>query len=212
MIYTNVMDVYELIRTGDVKLYSNGKKLDATLKDFGKYNVYVNFRQYLMDHLFKQAKDCVVVKGDKLKELLTETHGLDNLAAFVTHLWVRSWNKEGDLSIHVDVDIEELSAFYPKKETKLNNFLVQQLNATDWFPEMSQFEKDWNFCLCSEVGGVIGYPGYEWPRTDACFRYEVAHHATNFMIGTKEQLKRYKKYAARSQFKEEVKKNLKLFT
>jgi hypothetical protein len=77
----------------------------------------------------------------------------------------------------------------------INGLGQQVCDSKDWVPELSYFEKMWNFALCNAIGGMVGYPGYEHPRTDKGFRYHIAQHAQNFMIGTKPQLQRYRKYA-----------------
>ncbi len=183
----------ELIRNKDVVFHSYGRDIDTDLKDFGEYN------WDLVKHIADQSGNCIVMSGNRLYEHLKDVSNLYNLASFLVQL---SWGdgtgkfREG-ISVHVDVDIDRFSEHYKKPASeKLINGLGQNIcDTARWVPEIPYFEKIWNFALCQAVGGMVGYPGYEHPRDDASFRYEMASHAEHFMIGTKKQLGRYKKYA-----------------
>ncbi|MDP3698527.1 MAG: hypothetical protein Q8R47_02985 [Nanoarchaeota archaeon] len=181
----------ELIKHKEIEFYSYGRKLDSNLSQYGKYN------EKVISHLLKTAGNKIVMKGNGLERHLNEMENLYPLAEFVVHMQDSGSRKYPDLAIHVDVDIEKLNQYYPKpKEEELVNGLGQVVgDASSWVPEMPYFEKVWNFALDQAVGGMVCYPGYEHPRNDLSFRIRVAEFAEHYMIGTKQQIQRYKKYA-----------------
>src|SRR3989338_1742100 len=98
------------------------------------------------------------------------------------------------IKCHVDVDITKFEKYYTKEPNeKLVNGLGQYIAKTsDWLPHMNEFEKRWNFALCRSIGDSVGYPGYEHPTTEKQFEAEISINSLNFLIGTKDQLSRYK--------------------
>ena len=181
----------ELIKNKEIEFYSYGRKLDSNLSQYGEHN------EKITSHLLTAAGHKIVVKGNGLEDYLTEVENLYPLVKFVVNMQDSGSGKYPDLAIHVEVDIEKLNQHYPQpKEEKLVNGFGQVVgDASSWVPEMPYFEKCWNFTLDSAVGGMVGYPGYEHPRNDLSFRIRVAEFAKFYMIGTKEQIQRYKKYA-----------------
>lgn len=184
----------DLIRNQDIEFYSYGKQLKTDLSNFGKYN------WDLVKHILSQSGDKMAIKGKGLESYLTKVENLYCFANFLTQFWCErecTGMYHQNWSVHVDVDINQFSEHYqqPTEEKILNGLGQVVCDAASWVPEISYFEKSWNFALCSAVGGVVGYPGYEHPRDDLSFRREMARHAENFMIGSREQIKRYKKYA-----------------
>ena len=180
------------IRDKEVEFYFFNKKIDTNIKDFGEYN------WNLVEHIIKKGGKWIAIKGFGLDEYLKEPKNLYTLADFAGQLWYKSHSMPiGEVSVHINVDIDSFSKHYvqPKKEPLINGLGQTVCDASTWAPDMSYFEKTWNFALCNAVGGMVGYPGYEHPKDDASFRYEAADHALKFMIGTKKQLERYKKYA-----------------
>jgi hypothetical protein len=183
----------DLIRSKDIEFYSYGRHLDTDVDDFGQYN------WDLIHHMTEKAGNRIVVTGPGIYKYIRETRNLYNFVNFITQIWHSGTTgryKDG-ISIHVDVDIDALSPHYvqPQSDSIINGLGRKVCDAADWVPEISYFEKTWNFALCNAIGGMVGYPGYEHPTCDKSFRYHIALHAQDYMIGTKQQLHRYKKYA-----------------
>ncbi len=184
----------DLIRSQDLEFYSYGKKLIAGLSNFGKYN------WDLVKHLLSQSGDKMAVAGKGLEGYLTKAENLYRFVDFLAKFWCEresAGNYPQNWGVHIDVDINQFNEHYQQPtEEKIFNGLGQVVcDASSWVPEIPYFEKLWNFALCSAIGGAVGYPPYEYPRDDLSFRCEMARHAENFMIGSREQIKRYKKYA-----------------
>ncbi|PIO05350.1 hypothetical protein COT47_05200, partial [Candidatus Woesearchaeota archaeon CG08_land_8_20_14_0_20_43_7] len=144
-----------------------------------------------------KAGKYLTITGQALEGYLVDTRNIFRLAEFLTGLW---WTAgcgrfDGGISIHVDIDIEKIDYKKPESEALYNGLGQKVGDSSTWVPEMVPFEKMWNFAIDTAVGGMVGYPGYEHPRSDEGFRHCVAQHAQNYMIGTKKQLGRYKKYA-----------------
>lgn len=183
----------DLIRNNKIEFHSYGRKLDNYPCDFGEYN------KSLVEYLTAYSGNCMSIRGDGLEDYLGDVKNLYSLTEFLVQLWSSNINKKryDNMGFHVDADIEKIDKHYkqPAKDSICNGFGQKVCDVGSWVSEIPYFEKVWNFALCSSVGGMIGYPGYEHPLDDASFRYEMREHATNFMIGTKEQLKRYRPYA-----------------
>ena len=186
----------DLIRSKEIEFFSYGRKLDTDLKDFGTYNLN------LVKHVLPKAGNKISLKGVALEQYLSKPENLYSFAEFLIQFWYHgvSVQKKQHLAVHVDVDMDKLSSHYQKPtEEKLVNFSGQVVgDAASWVPEMPYFEKLWNFALDQAVGGMVGYPGYEHPRNDLSFRIRAAELAENYMIGTKQQIQRYRKYALES--------------
>ena len=187
---TSNVSLEDLIRSKDIEFFSSGRKLDTNLDNFEKYNLD------LMKHVVKQSGSYLTIKGDGLQDYLINADNLYALAAFAVHfLYVGtgSIGKKSHLAIHVDVDIEKAGQHYQKPtEEKLFNGLGKAVvDATSWVPEMPYFEKLWNFAIDYAVSADChGHPGDE-----GSFRYIVSEFAENFLIGTPQQIPRYKRYA-----------------
>ncbi len=172
----------DLVRSEGIEFHTYGRKIETNIGDFGICN----------RELIKQITDNfgahTAIKGNGLEEYLRKPENLFYLAEFSALLWYPGIKKfSQNWGINIDVDINNFSHHY--QPDQLSNI------AKDWTPEIPCFEKVWNLALCSAIGGIVGYPGYEGPRCDESFRYHMAQHAENFMIGTREQIERYKKYA-----------------
>lgn len=183
----------ELIKDGSIEFYSYGRKLDTAVADFGQYN------WDLIHHITEKAGNRIVITGPGVYKHLSDPDNLYSFADFLNQVWYSGTTKrykEG-INIHVEVDIETLAYHYkqPTSEPMINGLGQFVCDSKDWVPEMSYFEKMWNFALDSAIGGMVGYPGHEHPLTDRHFRHVIARHAQNYMIGTKQQLQRYKKCA-----------------
>ena len=186
----------DLIRQKRIEFSSFGRDIPITMDDFGEYN------RDLIKHIAEKAGKFITISGPGLEEYLKEPANLYRMADFTNFIWYHATTgsyQEG-ASVHIDVDIDKFADTYvpPKDQTMVNGLGQKVCDTASWVPEMPFFEKVWNFALCQAVGGMVGYPGYEHPTTDEGFRIEAANHARNYMIGTKEQLKRYKKYAYES--------------
>lgn len=184
----------KLIRNKEIEFYSYERKLDTNLKNFGRYN------WNLVKRILRDSGNKIRIQGCALENYLTKGENLYTLASFLTQLWSAGFKRYSDMAFHVCVDIEKLDTHYQRpKEEKLVNLLGETVcDAASWVPEMPYFEKLWNFALDSAVGGMVGYPGYEHPRSDEGFRILVADLAEHYMIGTPQQILRYKKYALES--------------
>lgn len=186
----------ELIRNGGIEFYSYGRKIDADIDDFGEYN------RDLVQHIIGNAGKCISIAGKGLEQYLKDESNLFCLADFVSFLWFEGAKKRRftGACIHVDVDITKFDEHYiqPKEEPLINGLGQKVCDAADWVPEMRYFEKTWHFALCDAIGGMVGYPGYEHPRSDSEFRHHISGHISDYMIGTKAQLHRYKRYARES--------------
>ncbi|MBW2965006.1 hypothetical protein KY363_06120 [Candidatus Woesearchaeota archaeon] len=183
----------DLIKSGDIEFYSYGRKLDTEFEDWGEYN------WDLIHHITEKAGNRIVITGPGVYKHLSDPDNLYGFADFINQVWYSGTTKrykEG-INIHVEVDIEALAYHYkqPTSEPMVNGLGQQVCDSKDWVPEMPYFEKMWNFALDQAIGGMVGYPGHEHPRTDRHFRHVIAQHAQNYMIGTKKQLHRYRKYA-----------------
>ena len=186
----------DLIRNKDIEFFSFGRKLDADIENFGSFN------WDLVKHVVNQSGNNLVIKGKPLQDYLTNKNNLFGFANYLVQFYFEGAGRAGKTSfaIHVDTDIETLNQHYPQPaEEKLVNGLGQVVvDAASWVPEMPYFEKLWNFALDLAVGGAVGYPGYEHPRNDASFRCRIGELAENYMVGTRQQIQRYKKYALES--------------
>ncbi len=184
--------IENIIKTGGLEFYSNNKKLDANLKEFGEYN------WDLARHLAKQTSEYLVVNGSGLEEFLGKQQNVQDLTEFIVQLLGEKYKNNVHLKTHVNADIESIQNKYYKneKEIILRNYLGKSTcDVMKWTPELSWFENLWNVCLCSSIGGFVGYPGYEWPRSRNEFKYEILAHTRYCVIGTKKQLLRYNNYA-----------------
>ncbi len=182
----------ELVSNKEIEFYSRGRKLHSTVINFGTYN------WELVKHIIGQAGNSIVMKGSGLEEHLYDAQNLYELANFAVQLYFTGSKKyRSGWGIHVDVDIDNFDAHYKQpSEEKITNGLGQVVcDAATWANDIPYFEKSWNFALCEAIGGAVGYPGYEWPKDDKAFRRERAIHAEHFMIGTRDQIQRYRKYA-----------------
>src|SRR3989344_1257432 len=181
----------DLIRNKEIQFYTYGRKLDIDISQYGKYNLK------LMEHLVESAGNKIIMNGDGLESHLATAENLYPLAEFVVYLQYTGSKRYSDQAVHVHANINKLNEHYQKPEREeLINLAGQVVgDASSWVPEMPYFEKLWNFALDSAVGGMVGYPGYEHPRNDLSFRIRVAELAERYMIGTKQQIQRYKKYA-----------------
>lgn len=195
--------LYELIKKNEIEFYHNNKKIDIVINDFGEYG------WDLVKHINQQANGHITLKGDGLENFLTNGNNLYELTDFIIQLWWNTTNK-----IHVDVDIEKINGYYPKKsdEYLINLTKTKKIHTSKWLPQMLKFEKEWNFALCHAMGGAVGYPGYEWPMDENEFEARCAYHAEYFLIGTQDQLKRYEKYYKKfPDHAKEIEKALKMF-
>lgn len=180
----------DFIRNKKIEFISYKRELDTNLNDFGEYN------WNLVKHLTKHSGKYMTIKGDCLEEYLKDAKNLYYLAGFVVQLQYDVYKIYPDFGVHIDVDIYKFDNYKQPKEEKLVNGLGQVVcDVANWVPEIPYFEKTWNFALCDAIGGMVGYPGYEHPKSDPSFRSKMADHAENFMIGTPTQIERYKKYA-----------------
>ncbi len=184
----------DLIHNKEIEFYSSGRKFDTNLDNFGEHN------WDLVKRIVKESGTYLVIKGNGLQEHLKTPQNLYSFTFFLIQSWFASYNKKQHFAIHVDVDIKKYNKHYkkPKKEELIDGTGQVVGNAASWVPEMPYFEKCWNFALDSAIGGMVGYPGHEHPREDESFRYIISQHAENYMIGTPQQIKRYKKYALES--------------
>lgn len=183
----------ELIQYQEIEFYSYGRKLDTAVGNFGEYH------WGLINHLTIKSGNRIVITGPGIYKHLSDPNNLSTFTEFLNQIWYSGTTKhypEG-IYLHVEVDIEALAYHYkqPSSELMINGLGQQVCDAKDWVSELSYFEKVWNFALDFAVGGMVGYPGYEHPQTDREFRSKIAEFAQNYLIGTKQQLHRYKRYA-----------------
>lgn len=185
----------DLIRKKQITFYSYGKKIKTDLKDFGQYN------WDLVTHIVEQSGDKILIAGGGLEKYLHHLPHMSVLVDFAMQLWSKRTEKyPRDKAIGVAVDIDALNPIYlaqrNPEEEKIFNGLGQMVSETSsWLPEMPYVEKVWNFALCNAMGGLVGSPGYEYPREEASFLIEAVHLAQHFVIGTPKQVRRYEKYA-----------------
>jgi len=177
----------ELIRNKEIEFCSYGRKLDTDLKRFGKSN------KNLVEHLVYKSGNKMRIQGSGLQHYLTTERNLYLLAVFLAQLRERGVEKYSDMAFHVNADIEKLNRHYPTPaEIKIYNLGGEVVcDAASWVPEMPYFEKLWNFAIDYAVSADChGHPGDE-----GSFRYIVSEFAENFLIGTPQQIPRYKRYA-----------------
>lgn len=180
----------DLIRSKEIEFFSYGRKLDTEI-DFGQYN------WDLVKYLLQNAGNKISLKGSGLENYLAKPQHLYTLTGFLTQLWYKGVKKFPDIALHINVDIDAFEKDYrqPQEERLVNGLGEFACDAAGWVPEMVYFEKMWNFALDYAVGSMVGYPGYEHPRNDDSFRVRIADLAENYLIGTPQQIPRYKKYA-----------------
>ncbi len=193
----STLSLENLILNKEIMFFSSGKKLDTNVENFGEFN------WDLVKHIVKQSGNYLTVDGGiSLQKYLADQNNLYMFTHFLVQFWYAGvgGGKRQHMAVHVDVDIDKLGLHYrkPKKEKLIYGLGQVGGDAANWVPEMPYFEKCWNFALDQTVGGAVGYPGYEHPRDDQSFRDRVAELAENYMIGTKEQIQRYRKYALES--------------
>lgn len=183
----------DLVRQDRIQFYSCGRKLDTQIDDFGEFD------QDLAMHLAGHSGKYMTITGDGLQDYLKEPANLCHLAGFLVQMWFgeKDYHFDGGMSFHVDVNIHSFYDHYiqPGEEPLINGLGREICDCHDWVPEIPYLEKMWTFALCGAIGGMVGYPGYEHPRSDSGFRHEMRHHAQSFMIGTKDQLARYREHA-----------------
>ncbi len=204
--------LYHRIRNGEIGFYNKDKKLDSQIDDVGEYG------WKLIEHIIKQSDNYLTIKGSGLDSYII--NGLEiflwekeNLFA-LTDFMIQMLSKNHDAKFHVEAGLEKINAGYPQeRESFLYNGLGHKTaNVKDWLPNGTVFERDWNLFLCSAIGGLVGYPGYEWPRTEKTFEAVCAEHAGDFLIGTKSQLSRYEDYAKKfPKYADSIRENLRNF-
>lgn len=196
-------NVVECIKKGEIEFFSHDKKLSTIVhrcdakreRAWSEINASDDQKYVwrLSDHLSRQAKEAVVVRGASLEYVLAEMQRMYHIAHLVLDIHI---GKKQSVKVHVDVDVDKVSAQYNgQRRAALENPFGKKIWMTSWLRDRTVFERDWNIALCDAWGGFIGYPGYEWPRTAKEFEVCCADHATNIMIGTKEQLSRYEAFA-----------------
>ncbi len=176
-------DIAQLIRSEDIEFFNKNIKLDTKINDFGDYY------EKLADHIAKQSKRYLTIKGKGLEEFLYKRYNLYELAGLLVFILDKSISKnlEDEVKVHVEADIEKINKNYEKEKS---DEITEDIRK--YFPKMPEFEKQWNAALIYEFAGWVGFPGYEWPEGKKGYEYEIAEHAISFVIGTKDQLKRYK--------------------
>lgn len=176
----------ELIRDGDIIVVSEGKKVDTFVSDLGEYD------WNLVHHIQRGSATHLLFTSDTLENYLKEPKHLYELADFLVQVTYTTEIKK----IHIDVDMDVLNPFYKNVGTAIYNGLGQKVaDVKNWVPEFSSIERYWNLALCNAVGGAMGSPGYEYPEGSEELKFCALEHAQSFLIGTKEQLKRYIIYA-----------------
>jgi len=176
-------DIAQLVRSEDIEFFNKNIKLDTNISDFGEYY------KKLADHIAKQSGRYLTIKGKGLEEFLYKKHNLHELAGFLILILDKSISKniEDEVKVHIEADIEEINRNYEKEKSDEISEDIRK-----YFPKMPEFERHWNAALIYSFAGWVGFPGYEWPESKGDYEYEIANRATSFMIGTKDQLKRYK--------------------
>ncbi len=195
-------DIAQLVRNEEIGFFNKDKRLDTNLDDFGK-----NYKK-LADYIAKQSERYLTIKGNGLEEFLYKKYNLDELAGLLILILDKSISKkiEDEIKVHVEADIEKINKNYKKEKSDKISEDIRK-----YFPKMPEFERQWNAALIHEFAGWVGFPGYEWPESKRDYEDEIAKHATSFMIGTKDQLKRYKNpngYYYKSYFNKEIMETL----
>ena len=202
-------DIAQLIRSEDIEFFNKNIKLDTKINDFGDYY------EKLADHIAKQSKRYLTIKGRGLEEFLYKKNNLYELAGFLVFILDKSISKniEDEIKVHVEADIEKINKNYEKEKRTDDGIadlsidgnpkLITVINSViddtakeirKYFPKMPEFERQWNAALIYEFAGWVGSPGYEWPEDKKGYEHEIVNRAISTVIGTKDQLKRYKDY------------------
>lgn len=182
--------IADLIRNSEIEVHSKGRSLSVEIPDYGEYC------WNLVHHLCLQADQYVTLRGPGIEQFLRKAQNVMVLTDFLMQMW----STNGEMRFHVLADIEAVTTSYQRKPAEdwiVNGFGKRVANTSTWLPQSTEFEKIWNLCLCSSIGGLVGYPGYEWPLTAEDFEVTVAEHAPTYMIGTYRQLERYKLFASK---------------
>ena len=199
----NMGNIAQLVRSEDIKFFNKNIKLDTNIIDFGKYY------EKLAGHIAKQSERYLTINGNGLEEFLYKKNNLYELAGLLVFIWDKSISKniKDEIKVHVEADIEKINKNYEKE--KSNDKTTKDIRR--YFPKMPEFEKQWNAALIYEFGSWGGSPGYEWPEDKGDYEYEIAERAISFVIGTKDQLKRYKNpggYYYKERFNKEIMETL----
>jgi hypothetical protein len=160
----------DLVKKGKIEFYSKGSRLDTGSACSEETN------WDLVTHLLLQSSSYLTIKGRGLEEHLSD---MQNLWPFTDFLVKLRYN-DYDIKIHVEADIEKLD----KKYSRYSSWSYAKE-----LPELSCFDNLWNLALCCSI-----YYPWEQPFSATRFKAEVAFHATMFMIGTKQQLERYRTF------------------
>ncbi len=191
-------EFYAFVQSGDIGFYRGDSRIDTSLDDFSKYGSNLN------SHIAQHARD-----GDEMNLTVRWSTGLEHhladfsmMTSFAEHAMAMIFvsRKVGidvmQARVHIDADMDVLARAYDQvKVTKLiNGFGLVVADVTSWSPSLSCFEKDWNFALCSAISGFVGQ-GYEWPRTEEGFHHAILRNASLTVIGTQDQLQRYRERA-----------------
>jgi len=179
-------NITQLVRREDIEFFNKNVKLDTKINDFGDYY------EKLADYIAKQSKRYLTIKGKGLEKFLYKRSNLYELAGLLVFILDKSISKnlEDEVKVHVEADIEKINKNYEKE--KSDDKTTKDIRK--YFPKMPEFERQWNAALIYEFAGWVGSPGYEWPENKRDYEYEIAERAISFVIGTKDQLKRYKDY------------------
>ncbi|MCA9477720.1 MAG: hypothetical protein KDK61_08615 [Simkania sp.] len=68
------------------------------------------------------------------------------------------------------------------------------ISLNELFPELTHFEQQWYLSLERALAGIVGFPGYEFPRTKEWFFSSMKQHSSRILVGTKDELQRYKAF------------------
>ena len=158
-------DIAQLVRSEDIEFFNKNIKLDTKINDFGDYY------EKLADHIAKQSKRYLTIKGKGLEEFLYKEHNLRELAYFLISILDKSISKniEDEIKVHVEADIEEINKNYKKEKrdrmtVSFWDYIPKRQDIRKYFPKMPEFERHWNAALIHVFAGWVGSPGYEWPE------------------------------------------------
>lgn len=168
---------------------------------------YGNNYRTLNKHLFENSDgvlelivaDPSIVTDSLLDELTLFIHIYEgHIARLLNKNIIKSYSSpvETNCFFHVNADITKFSLKALTDETAVLSNLrgSSVIHYRDWGAGFPEADLSWNLSHCDAIGTIVGYPGYEWPRNRESYLHSVAEHAISSMIGTHEQLERYRDY------------------
>ena len=181
-------NICRLLRNGELGLYNQGNQLSLRMRS----------PRALVSEIASISQEYLTIKGSCLETLLSDPQDLSDLAEFAIEVCIESiQERKSEIKVHIDVSITNVN--YAKSAWgKIANGLGKvQFDTKNWMKSYPPIFKDWHLFLCEQIGGWVGYPGYEWPRTEKHFLHEIVNQVDRYgiLLGNQKNCKVYEKLA-----------------